>query len=139
MQQRKDILSDERLKKLPFTVPEGYFDSFRAEMLNTLPEYPERPKMNPLSRWQKIKPYMYLAAMFVGIWCMMKVFHTFTTPTAVSLDNPPESVALALADNNTYDFYTSIYDEEDEYNTEMEVSQMYSNIDDFRRDFINAK
>ena len=39
-------------------VPEGYFEDFVGQMMDRLPEYPERPIPQQLSRWQRIKPYV---------------------------------------------------------------------------------
>ncbi len=86
-----------------YTVPDNYFDSVRSKILENLPEYKEK-KPEKLSVWRKVQPYIYMAAMFAGIWCMMKMFHMMTT-TDLSLDNPPESVALAMASADHSDWY----------------------------------
>lgn len=82
-----------------FRVPDGYFDHVFAKIDANLPEHPALKKRAPLSRWQRIKPYVYLAAMFGGIWCTMKMVSMMsqTTPEKVSLDNPPELVAQAMS------------------------------------------
>ena len=72
---------EERLNKAfgkdpGFKIPEGYFDSFYKEMSDQLPPYKPMPEVLPISKWQRVKPYLYLAAMFAGIWMMMKVFYT---------------------------------------------------------------
>lgn len=139
MKSQNKILDDNRLKKVPFTVPDNYFDNFRTEMMKSLPEFPERPKTVELSRWQRFKPYFYMAAMFLGIWCMMKVFHTVSTPSAISLDNPPEQVAQALIDDNVYDFYSFVdYESENDAELQNEVGAMYSDFNDFVEDFENT-
>lgn len=81
-----------------FRVPDGYFDSVFAKIGSELPEYPEVKTVKSLSRWQRLKPYVYLAAMFGGIWCTMKMVTMITDsqPNQVSLDNPPELVAKAM-------------------------------------------
>ena len=139
MKSQNKILDDNRLKKVPFTVPDNYFDNFRTEMMKSLPEFPEIPKTVELSRWQRFKPYFYMAAMFLGIWCMMKVFHTVSTPSAISLDNPPEQVAQALIDDNVYDFYSFVdYESENDAELQNEVGAMYSDFNDFVEDFENT-
>ena len=78
MKTENDILSklgnDSGMK-----VPEGYFADFASRMAKELPtqdfENEQSPKVLPRSRWQQMRPYIYLAAMFMGIWCMMKMFH----------------------------------------------------------------
>ena len=60
-------------KDAGFRVPEGYFDSFAEEVVRKLPE-PVLTPIQPVTRWQRIRPFVYMAAMFVGIWLMMKIF-----------------------------------------------------------------
>ncbi|MDE6668875.1 MAG: hypothetical protein K2K26_04220 [Muribaculaceae bacterium] len=116
------------------TVPEGYFDRLFDEVSAKLPPYPEVETPAPMSVWQRIKPYIYLAAMFVGIWLMMKVFHTATDAGSLYLDNPPESVVVAMTGTDipsvvmmpTYESDTAL---------EAEVSGNYSSIEDFEADF----
>lgn len=81
-----------------FRVPDGYFDHVFTEIDSKLPEHPGLRKRVPLSRWQRIKPYVYLAAMFGGIWCTMKMISMMsdTKQEVISLDNPPELVAQAM-------------------------------------------
>lgn len=60
------------------TVPDGYFADFAAKMASRLPEraeleYPEKI-VTVKTPWQRVRPYVYLAAMFAGIWCMLKMF-----------------------------------------------------------------
>lgn len=60
-------------------VPEGYFADFAARMNAELPDRPEleRPdtvKEEPRTVWQRVRPYVYMAAMFAGIWLMLQMF-----------------------------------------------------------------
>ncbi len=123
--------------KTGYTVPPQYFDSVRTKIMESLPEYKviEQPK---LSAWQRVKPYLYMAAMFAGIWCMMKMFHTISS-TDLSLDNPPEAVALAMAntDNTEYFYYPS--DNAESFMLEEELSTSYASIEDFKKDFNDAE
>lgn len=82
-----------------FRVPEGYFDHVFSEIEAKLPEHPGLKPAAPLSRWQRLKPYVYLAAMFGGIWCTMKMVSMMseTGSEPVSLDNPPELIAQAMS------------------------------------------
>lgn len=134
---------EEKLKqtvgdRTPFKVPEGYFEDVCSRIMTSLPEYPEAPKPVKLSVWQKVKPYVYLAAMFAGIWCMMKMFYIMSSADSVSLDTPPEAVILAMDNSEAYDFFTGS-DQFDVDNGEMatqsDVSEMYDNMEDFERDF----
>ena len=82
-----------------FTVPEGYFEQAFSEIASKLPEHPGRQVPPQLSRWQRLKPYVYLAAMFAGIWCTMKMVTMISNSPQqeVSLDNPPTLVAEAMS------------------------------------------
>lgn len=53
--------------KNPFKVPENYFAQFNEEIMNRLPEK-EIVVPKPVSMWDKAKPWVYLAAMFVGMY-----------------------------------------------------------------------
>lgn len=72
--------NDERLSEIRqdpgFRVPEGYFDDFAKRAADSLPHrvLPQAPEP---TRWQRVRPFVYLAAMFAGIWCMMQIFTGF--------------------------------------------------------------
>lgn len=67
------------------TVPEGYFASFAANMTESLPtrseaENPAGIVLPPPTLWTRVRPYIYMAAMFAGVWCMLKMFSLMTSP-----------------------------------------------------------
>lgn len=131
----EDKLVDKFGRKGPWTLPDGYFESVRVEIAAKLPEYPAKPAPAKLSRWQRVKPYVYLAAMFAGIWCMMQVFHHVSSGVgAVSLDNPPEHIAQLMSEPEITDIYLMGQQVSDDELID-EVSQMYDNIEDFQDDF----
>jgi len=137
MKQNNDIL-EKAGGKTGYTVPENYFDSVRSKILANLPEYPkqEAPK---LSTWRRMQPYLYMAAMFAGIWCMMKVIHMMSS-TDISLENPPESVAIVMADANHYEWMDVADDDNaDILQLEDDMSQQYSSIEEFKKDFNNSE
>lgn len=131
---QEDRLREKVGKKKVFKVPENYFDSFRTEMLKTLPSHPEKPVEKRLSAWQRFKPYIYLAAMFAGIWCMMKIFHNVSENQLTTPESFQDKFALVVNDQETMDFYTS-----DQFDTDIdleeEVINMYSSIDELEQDF----
>ena len=55
---------DELLRKCgtknPFTVPEGYFENFSKEPV--------------ITTWQRVKPWIYMTAMFCGLMLSVRVF-----------------------------------------------------------------
>lgn len=70
--EKADILSKIG-KDAGFKVPDGYFDDFAERVAKDLPK-PTLTPIEPVTRWQRIRPFVYMAAMFVGIWLMMKIF-----------------------------------------------------------------
>lgn len=72
MKEENEILSKID-KQTGFTVPEGYFSDFAKNMEQVLPEKSFVDDSEP-TRWQRMRPYVYMAAMFAGIWCMMNIF-----------------------------------------------------------------
>ena len=116
------------------TVPDGYFADLQAKIMESLPEYKNQPAVIPQSRWQRMKPYVYLAAMFCGIWLMMKLFHTVSQPLSLSLDNPPEALVQLLERDTDYDYF-QLMGEVSDYAIEEEVIMNYDSFEDFERDF----
>lgn len=133
MKQEEEILSKYG-KDSGMRVPDGYFADLERNILNSLPAYPEKKNEIQLSRWQRVRPYVYLAAMFCGIWLMMKVFHTATQPLTMGLDNPPEALVELIDGDWDYDVqyrpYIVDFDSEDE-----DFIMSYDNMSDFEKDF----
>lgn len=73
--EKLDIL--EQLRKEPdgFKVPEGYFEKFVQQMPEKLPEVAITEVDETPSTWVKWRPFVYMAAMFAGVWCMMSIFN----------------------------------------------------------------
>lgn len=104
MDNSKDIL--QRINRNDgMTVPDGYFADFKCKMAASLPERPELTapvQFIPRSRWQRVRPYVYMAAMFAGIWCMLKLFTMLTATTATPLESNPV-IAEALSNDDFVD------------------------------------
>ena len=59
--------------KTPYKVPEGYFEQFHEQLMSRLPEAtPEAAPEAKITLMTRIKPLLYLAAMFVGIIFLMQ-------------------------------------------------------------------
>ena len=60
--------------KNPFSVPDHYFEDFTQELMSKLPEKePMLPVAEP-TLWQRVKPWVYMAAMFCGIMLSVRIF-----------------------------------------------------------------
>lgn len=69
---------DKLLKKLgtdnPFSVPEGYFENLTSEIMNKLPEKETTTfETKEPTMWERFKPWVYMAAMFVAAALIIQV------------------------------------------------------------------
>jgi len=64
-----------------FQVPEGYFENLTMQVMDRLPEK-EKPafRQKRASLWDKVKPWTYMAAMFVGAALIIRVASTDHSP-----------------------------------------------------------
>lgn len=121
MEKNNDILHKID-RRSGMTVPEGYFAGFASRMAASLPDKPaDQTPVMQRTFWQKIRPYAYMAAMFAGIWCMMKMFQMMGSGSAdLSIDNYPGVITALNNDNfvkdyvfpsvNEYDLLEDIYE-----------------------------
>lgn len=70
-QMNKDILRNPEMKKTPYSVPEGYFDSLKAQARKYA-----GPHQVPVNIWSRLAPYAGIAAMFLFILLLGKTFIT---------------------------------------------------------------
>ena len=60
-------------KEQPFKIPEGYFEHFHEQLMSSLPEItPTSAPAAKITFMTRIKPWLYMAAMFVGIVFMVQ-------------------------------------------------------------------
>ncbi|MDR0895583.1 MAG: hypothetical protein LBN06_09855 [Prevotellaceae bacterium] len=112
---------DHILKKVgrdnPFGVPDGYFDHLTQTVMNQLPEKATtaRTIQRVPTRWERFKPWLYMAAMFVGAALIIRVASTHdAAPPAdvVAMENIPDAETVSdeyistLVDNSMLDDYS---------------------------------
>lgn len=95
MNKNEEILS-RFSKESGYKVPEGYFEDFAKKMAASLPE--REIKTEKATKWLRIRPYVYMAAMFAGVWCMMYLFNDMKGRTC-SEYGYNEQLAEAMEDN----------------------------------------
>jgi hypothetical protein len=110
---------DEILKKFGagncFTVPDGYFDNLTAEVMNKLPEKETKLQIKRQNTvWQRVRPWLYMAAVFSGLLIGIRFMVTNTTKSekttiaTVDLkgtDIPDEYIETAI-DHSMMDDYS---------------------------------
>ena len=93
-------------KKNPFTVPEGYFDHFAEELMNQLPEKETTP-LPQIKLWDRVKPWVYMAAMFVGLMFTIRTFigETQEESDMGNLSDMPDEYIESIVDQTMMDDY----------------------------------
>ncbi|MBQ6311487.1 MAG: hypothetical protein IJK74_08080 [Bacteroidales bacterium] len=93
---RLDILEDERMKQVPFTTPEKYFESLEDRIAEKV--FPSEKKGWWTSLGKVLKPALTLAASFLIVaglgWGVMRLTQTARTDLAQNIDNTEEGQML---------------------------------------------
>ena len=64
----------DRLKgKNPFTVPEGYMEGLTANIMSQLPEREPEEEVKKVSLMDRVRPWLYMAAVFAGLGLFFKM------------------------------------------------------------------
>ncbi|GHU79331.1 hypothetical protein FACS1894145_3240 [Bacteroidia bacterium] len=102
--EKKGIKLDTIKKTDPFKVPERYFENFVPDLMAKLPEHPvEQPKV--ISLWDRVKPFVYMAAMFAGIALVVNLFTgELNNRQKIAKNYASESLKLN-SPNDIEDFY----------------------------------
>lgn len=93
-------------------VPEGYFDNFSKKLMNKLPEKELTPApQENITVWQRIKPWVYMAAMFCGLMLSVRVVvgpPKQDTPifTATETEQFSDEYIETILDHSMMDDYT---------------------------------
>jgi len=81
-------------KELPFSVPENYFNQFALQI-------EEQIGFKRSIIRKVVRPWMYMAAMFVGILIMGQVFYTVNRNNVTRNAENYESYVLSQVDENS--------------------------------------
>jgi hypothetical protein len=112
MKEKKYTLEDFRGRD-PFRVPEGYFEGFTEALMSRIPDIKSQPKGVTISLYDRIKPWLYMAAAFVGIIILFNVFNkpSSTSPveTASGYETPRTAAATADEDEEFMQYIKDMY------------------------------
>lgn len=113
MNKNEDIIS-KLDRRDGINVPNDYFADFAERLTAMLPERseieaPDKILSIPQTNWQRVRPYVYMAAMFAGVWCMLKLFSLINAPAdPLSIESYPE---LAGALDNDQIFHEIVVED----------------------------
>lgn len=103
---------DEFWQKMPreggFKMPDNYLDNITSRVMEQLPEQPEQETV-VVSLWTKVRPILYMAAMFMGIALFLNVVKWGSETIA----SAPEQALLVSPTENSVDelvLYSSMDD-----------------------------
>ena len=97
----------------PFKVPENYFTQFNEDIINRLPEKEfYAPKQVPL--WDKVKPWIYLAAMFVGMYFTIN-FILKRSENSVTIPQTIVSEQLSTVKPGNENYWSTVNMSEEEF------------------------
>ena len=97
-------------KENPFKTPEGYFEHFHEQLMNSLPE-PEHAATQPcqVTLFTRIKPWLYMAAMFIStVFVIQGLMYVQETKLAT---NQMANSEMIFTDEADMFMATSLYDE----------------------------
>lgn len=96
----------------PFRVPDAYFENLTSEIMKRLPEKEKSTiQTKEPTKWEKIKPWIYMAAMFVGAALIIRVAsprHNSVEVNRVAIDDVDtevEYINMAM-ENSMLDDYS---------------------------------
>lgn len=71
--QTKDNILDKCGARRPFKVPQNYFENLTGNIMAALPDTSASEVHVVVTPWMRIRPYLYAAAAFAGIFFIMSL------------------------------------------------------------------
>ena len=99
MEKEKSTL-DELMSRQPFRVPEGFFEGFAEELMSRLPDKTVSEEPEKISIFTRMKPFLYLAAMFVGAMIMINIIGQKKAGSPENDKGTPDSAGLVSSVND---------------------------------------
>lgn len=111
MKEENKIISKVGTKN-PFKVPDGYFTDFTQKLMNKLPEKEILYANQEVTLWQRVKPWIYMTAMFCGIMLSVRIFvdkpnkDEFPTISQSMIDSLSDEEWQIIIERSMIDEYT---------------------------------
>ncbi|HLW08910.1 MAG TPA: hypothetical protein VKX35_00800, partial [Fermentimonas sp.] len=105
-------LQDIDKNKTPFKVPDNYFENFNEEIMNLLPEKEFQAPVK-ITMWDRAKPWVYMAAMFLGLYFMIN----FLTNNngAADVQEPVVAEQSVEGATSTSSYWSTVHITEEEF------------------------
>ena len=105
-------LQDIDSSKTPFKVPSNYFDNFNEEITNLLPEKEFKAPVK-VTMWDRTKPWVYMAAMFLGMYVTINFLVNKNEASAIQEPIVAEQSIDGAA--STANYWSTVHITEDEF------------------------
>ncbi len=131
METKKQTLADIN-NKVPFKVPENYFSQLNESIMANLPQK-ETPAIETVSMWEKSKPWVYMAAMFFGLFFIIQVLTTNTQTRTPENNTASTSISQQ-------DYWSDVKISEEEFFDYIETQFVDENYYDmvYNEDYLNS-
>jgi len=104
-------LNNSDKKANPFKVPENYFENFKTEMMDKLPE---KKQIKTVPLWRKVLPWTAVAAVFSGIMYFSGILNqSQSTSRIVDYALYEEDFLDFVEEQNTESMYKAMFYEEE--------------------------
>ena len=97
---------DELRDRQPFRVPEGYFEGFTEDFMCRLPKR-IATETKVVSFYERVKPWLYMAAMFAGI---IILFNVISKSSGTAKDTVQSSIHVGLESEDDAEYLEYIED-----------------------------
>ena len=118
MTERENSILERFGNRNPFRVPDGYFEGFADDLMNRLPDKTDS-ETKVISFYNRVKPWLYLAAMFAGIMVLFNIYNKSfmsdnvgkdtLTSVKVGLDDVEDTVFFEIIEDMFVDTYLVSY------------------------------
>jgi len=106
---KQPLLPTPEESKQHYRVPEDYFDQLEERIMARTPETPVEAEAEPArpSLWVRVRPIVYLAAVFVSMNLVFRAFRSVIHPDSTT----PQQVATATTAEEQDEAYSTYYAE----------------------------
>lgn len=120
-------LEDIDKTKNPFKVPDNYFVHFNEEIMNRLPEK-EAPNPQPIPLWEKVRPWVYMAAIFLGLYF---TFNILTKDNRIGTVQTTSTQPISSGSQYTDNYWSTVQITEEEFYQYLEDRLMEDGFYDY--------
>lgn len=104
-----------KLKENPFSVPEGYLEGLTDRIMKQIPEETHIPEAQQVSLLDRLRPFLYMAAMFAGLGLFFKTIARFDSSHTDGRDTTSLLVKSVIPADTKRISTDSSYDEDEEF------------------------